>query len=250
MSSDPLSGGTCGVCGHDGDYVKTEEPTRENYHCGRCRASLRYRMQADAISATYGRPGVPFAQLVEGTLSRLDIYEPGIIGAFRSFLSEVPGYVRSYYWEQVAPGTQHKGVRCEDLRSLTFADESFDLVISSDIFEHVRGPLQAFAEIFRVLRVGGFHVFTVPLAWPLPGITKARVDYSGPDDRFLEPPEYHGCPTDPAGSLVYTDFGMDLPEQLRELGFETMTHHGYQNAITFASRKTASRNLDGGAARV
>jgi hypothetical protein len=32
---------------------------------------------------------------------------------------------------------------------------------------------------------------------------------------------------------------MDLPEQLRELGFETFTHHGYKNAVTFVSRKPA-----------
>ena len=238
MSPDPLSGGTCDVCGHAGPYLKDEAPTRENYQCGRCRASLRYRMQACAIAATYGRPRVPFAQLVgDGTLGRLAIYEPGIIGAFRGFLRELPGYVSSYYWEETAPGEEREGVRCEDLRSLTFDDETFDLVISSDILEHVRGPLEAFAEIFRVLRPGGVHAFTVPLLWPLPGSTKARVDYSGPDDEFLEPPEYHGCPTDPAGSLVYTDFGMDLPEQLRELGFETVTHHGFRNAITFVSRK-------------
>ena len=61
----------------------------------------------------------------------------------------------------------------------------------------------------------------------------------GPDDKFLVPPVYHGSPVDPQGSLVYTDFGMDLPENLRELGFETVTHHGYRNAITFVSRKPA-----------
>ena len=53
------------------------------------------------------------------------------------------------------------------------------------------------------------------------------------------PPVYHGSPVDPQGSLVYTDFGMDLPEQLRELGFETVTHHDYKNAVTFVSRRPA-----------
>jgi SAM-dependent methyltransferase len=195
-------------------------------------------MQASAISATYGRPGVPLAQLVdEGVLAGLEIYEPGIIGPFRQLLGGQPGYRNSFYWPEVDPGNEYEGVRCEDLRDLTFPDESFDLVISSDILEHVRGPMQAFAEIFRVLRAGGRHAFTVPLGWPLPGATNARVDYSGPDDEFLVPPQYHGHPTDPRGSLVYTDFGMDLPEQLREIGFDTVTHHGYRNAITFVSLK-------------
>ncbi len=95
----------------------------------------------------------------------------------------------------------------------------------------------AFAEVLRVLRPGGHHIFTVPLRWPLPGTTGSRVDYSGSDDVFLVPPEYHGSPHDPRGSLVYTDFGMDLPEKLRELGFETATHHGYKQAVTFVSRR-------------
>jgi SAM-dependent methyltransferase len=238
LSDDVLAGGTCGVCGNAGDYVRTDAPTRENYQCPACRASLRYRQQAGAIAATYGRPGVPLAELVRaGAFGDLAIYEPGIIGPLRELLRDLPGYVNSYYWPQVDRGGERDGVRCEDLRDLTFADESFDLVISSDIFEHVRGPMEAFAEIFRVLRPGGHHIFTVPLRWPFPSTTTSRVDYSGPEDRFLVPPEYHGCPTDPAGSLVYTDFGMDLPEELRALGFDTATYHGYRNAITFASRK-------------
>ena len=233
-----IGAGVCGLCGHSGEYVRREAPTREEHHCQACGASLRYRQQASAIAASYGRPGVPLAQLLdEDFFAALAIYEPGIIGPFRGLLRERPGYVNSYYWPDVAPGDEHEGVRCEDLRDLTFPNDAFDLVISSDIFEHVRGPVPAFAEIFRVLRPGGRHVFTVPLVWPLPHTTRSRVDYSGPEDKFLLPPVYHGSPVDPQGSLVYTDFGMDLPEQLRELGFETVTHHGYRNAITFDSRK-------------
>ena len=187
---------------------------------------------------------MPLAQLVDDSaLGRLEIFEPGIIGPFRQFLGGLPGYASSYYWPDVAPGTEHEGVRCEDLRKLTFEDESFDLVVSSDILEHVRGPLDAFAEILRVLRPGGRHAFTVPLFWPLPSTTTTRVDYSGPEDKFLVPPVYHGCPTDAAGALVYTDFGMDLPEQLREIGFETVTHHGYRNAITFVSSKPGAHRV-------
>jgi SAM-dependent methyltransferase len=233
-----VGAGRCGVCGHTGEYVRTEAPTRENHECQACRASLRYRLQASAITAAYGCPDLPLAKLLEQASFRdLVIYEPGIIGPFRSLLRGLPDYFSSYYWPDVPPGEDREGVRCEDLRSLTFSDDSLDLVISSDIFEHVRGPMPAFAEILRVLRPGGYHIFTVPLLWPLPGATQARVDYSGPEDKFLVPPEYHGSPLDPKGSLVYTDFGMDLPEELRELGFETVTHHGYRQAVTFVSRK-------------
>jgi len=211
---------------------------REHHACRRCQASLRYRLQASAIAATYGQPDSTLAQLAsEPSFRELAVYEPGIVGPFRAFLRDLPRYVNSYFWADVSPGQERDGVRCEDLRDMTFADDSFDLVISSDIFEHVRGPSSAFAEIYRVLRPGGHHIFTVPLRWPLPSTTESRVDYSGAEDVFLATPVYHGSPVDPKGSLVYTDFGMDLPEQLRELGFETVTHHGHTYAVTFASRK-------------
>jgi SAM-dependent methyltransferase len=226
------------VCVHVGGYVRGEGPTRENFRCAECGASLRYRLQAEAIAATSGSPDASLAELCgEPSFRSLAIYEPGIVGPFRRFLRKLPGYLNSYWWPEVEPGETHEGVRCEDLRRLTLSDESVDLVISSDIFEHVRDPMRAFAEVFRVLRPGGHHIFTVPLRWPLPSTTRARVDYSGPEDVFLDSPQYHGSPTDSKGSLVYTDFGMDLPEELRGVGFETVTHHGYRNAVTFASRR-------------
>ena len=218
----------------------TGAPTLESHECGACRASLRYRVQARTICRALNHPSAVLAELVEEPGVRsLAVYEPGIIGPLRGVLGRIPGYVNSYFWPGLAPGEEQDGVRCEDLRALSFADGSFDLVVSSDIFEHVRDPIPGFAEILRVLRPGGMHVFTVPIAWPLPGTTRARVDWSGPEDVMLMPAEYHGSPTDPRGSLVYTDFGMDLPEDLRAIGFETVAHHGYRNAITFVSTRPA-----------
>ena len=39
----------------------------------------------------------------------------------------------------------------------TFADASFDLVITSDVFEHVLDPSRGFSEIARTLRPSGVH---------------------------------------------------------------------------------------------
>lgn len=195
-------------------------------------------MQARAIAWSQGLPGEPLASLCDRSSFReLAVYEPGISGPLRRHLRRLPNYSNSYLWPDVEPGHKRGRVRCEDLRELTFGDESFDLIVSSDIFEHVRGPMEAFDESCRVLRPGGQHVFTVPLRWPLPGRTKRLVDYSGPEDVFLAPPRFHGSPTDPKGSRVYTEFGMDLPESLRSIGFETAVLHGFKNAVTFISRR-------------
>jgi SAM-dependent methyltransferase len=238
-AADPLiADGTCAVCGKTGTFERTPRPTRESFACRSCRASLRYRCQARALVSVLGGGDVSLRELArKGGLADLDVYEPGVIGPFRRLLRKRCRYVQSYPWPGVAPGASRDGVRCEDLQALTFPDASFDLVITSDVFEHVRDPQAGFAEVHRVLRPGGSHVFTVPVAWPLPATTTARVDTTTDEDVHLLPPQYHGSPHDPQGSLVYTDFGMDLPESLRGLGFTTAVHHGYRNALTFVATR-------------
>ena len=57
-----------------------------------------------------------------------------------------------------SPGTIVNAVRCENLEHLTFDNESVDLHITQDVFEHLFDPAAAFREIARTLRLGGAHV--------------------------------------------------------------------------------------------
>jgi len=51
---------------------------------------------------------------------------------------------------------------CGDVCDLPFADASFDLVLATDILEHVEDDQRAVREIARVLRPGGHVLITVP----------------------------------------------------------------------------------------
>lgn len=52
------------------------------------------------------------------------------------------------------------------LPHLPFADDSFDLAVSLDVFEHIEDDVAAIAEVRRVLRPGGRLIATVPaLRW-------------------------------------------------------------------------------------
>jgi SAM-dependent methyltransferase len=53
-------------------------------------------------------------------------------------------------------------VQRADVCALPFRDASFDLVLATDVLEHVRDEARAVAELHRVLRPGGALVATVP----------------------------------------------------------------------------------------
>ena len=203
----------CTVCGHTGYLRREEKSIRETYRCGGCGASLRYREQARLILNHFSREGSErLADIAnEAEFQNLRIYEPGLIGPFRKFFQKLPHYHTSYFWNDVEPGESREGVQCQDLMNLTYEDDSFDLVLSSDIFEHVRKPFVGFKEVNRVLKPGGFHIFSIPLQCPMRPTTVYRVDTNGPEDVFVLPKHYHSAPMG-GKSLVYTDFGEDMVE--------------------------------------
>ncbi|MGN2640229.1 class I SAM-dependent methyltransferase [Nocardia takedensis] len=73
---------------------------------------------------------------------------------------------------EVPPGASARTVRGDAL-ALPFDDEEFDVVIASEILEHIPHDDAAIAELVRVLRPGGQLVVTVPrwlperLCWAL-----------------------------------------------------------------------------------
>jgi SAM-dependent methyltransferase len=229
--------GTCNVCGLDQRFTRGSETAREGYRCSNCDASLRYRGQADALIRCYAQRGSrSIAELVnEPDFARLAVWEPGVLGPFRMYLEWLPNYVMSDFWPDVRPGDTRDGVRCEDLMNLTLPFDSFDLVITSDIFEHVRKPYAGFAEVHRVLRPGGRHIFSIPVQDPMAPNTVERVDTSGDDDVFILEPRYHLGPKR-SQHLVYTDFGLDLVDRLADVGFDT-------DIIRFASPSADASRL-------
>lgn len=212
--------GVCSICGTEGRFRRTQRAIRESYNCPGCNGSLRYQAQAQAVLAWLGLGAESLVQVgLDRKATELRVFEPGISGPFRKILARSRRYEQSYFWPEIATGQLRDGVRCEDLHALTYADECFDLVISSDIFEHVRHPDLAFSETCRVLVPGGAHIFTVPAQEPLREKTVSRVDVSGDEDVYILPPHYHGSPTGEP-SLVYNDFGRDLLDLLSEAGFD------------------------------
>ena len=213
MSDKVVYQGLCSICGKKGEFAPREGlSTRESYPCPHCRASLRWRDQAAIVLDEFGKGlSISLANLAaSGRLDAIDIFEPALKGPFVNAFKNLPRYVRSYYWPDMALGEKDaNGVRNEDLTRLTFADDSFDLVITSDVMEHVYDYKAAFAQVLRVLKLGGIHVFSIPTDWPLPEVSEARVRVVDGVEEHIKPARYHTS-GDGTPCIVYTDFGADL----------------------------------------
>jgi SAM-dependent methyltransferase len=105
------------------------------------------------------------------------------------------------------------------VQCLTFDDGSFDLVTSTEVFEHVPDDRRAFVEVHRVLRPGGALVFTVPLMETGSTLERARLEHGALV--HLTEPEYHGDRLRGRGRvLAFRTYGSDILDRLRAAGFE------------------------------
>jgi SAM-dependent methyltransferase len=133
-------------------------------------------------------------------------------GVSMKIRAEAANYVGTHYFPDRPFGAVVDGWRNENIEKTTFPDESFDLVLSLDVTEHVFDPGAMFRDIYRTLRPGGLYVSTFPVRKWLAesAVPLARLRPDGGVDFLKDPPEYHGNPIDGKGSLVTWDYGYDI----------------------------------------
>jgi SAM-dependent methyltransferase len=197
------------------------------FRCPMCGPSVLLRLSRETIGVRCLRCGASAATL---SLARVledvrpgfrseAVYEMSSRGPWFRFLRrDVPRLTGSEYFDDLQPGAWRGGVQCQDVQRLTFADASFGVCTSTEVFEHVPDDARGFREIRRVLRPGGIFVFTVPLSRAQATVERAALR-DGEVEHLL-PPAYHGDRIRGRGKvLVYRDYGMDIVERLRREGF-------------------------------
>ena len=193
---------------------------RERLECEHCHLNNRQRAILSVIKAAVQQ------RQVLGKDLRLYAMEQ-ITPVFQWLHSHLPGVecVGSEYLGDDLPGGTIQdglmpGMRHENVECLSFASDSFDLMLSNDVLEHVNDPTAAIGEIYRVLKPGGELFLSVPFHIHL-DVNQCRAKRLDQGDIVYHlPPDYHGNPLSSAGSLVFTDFGWEFVAQLQAAGFQ------------------------------
>ena len=192
--------GYCPCCEKNVRFIAKSEWLRDDYLCSNCGSLPRERALMFCLEKFYPN------------WRELTIHEssPVFRGASKHLAEECKNYLPSFFYPDISPGTYFKGYRCENLEELTFKDESIDIHVTQDVFEHILEPGKAFKEIKRTLKGGGSHIFTVPMV----NKNKQSVVRAVLTDKitidYLKEPVFHGNPITDEGSLVTIDWGYDI----------------------------------------
>lgn len=232
----------CSVCGYKGkgfklarvinkelaDAWKIDEnlrakfDARESSFCPQCENSARTRGLASAILSAYPLGDVKNLEewVLEANKKGLRVAEINSCGKLHftlSFLDHLSysEYVSKNNWKT---RIKHwlKKISNQDFSRLGYFDSSFDLVLHSEVIEHVNDPDLALSECRRVLKKDGVCLFTVPLI--LSRFTKRKATIVDGQVQNLDTPSFHGSGEN--DNLVFWEFGHDaIPQWHTKIAF-------------------------------
>lgn len=167
---------------------------QQGFICQSCNSNLRIMTLAQQILNYYNYKGSFEMFINTNTFSELKILEINDAGALKMFIDFSDNY---------------RFTEFSELGHLKLPDNAFDVVIHSDVLEHLVDPVIGLKECYRVLNDEGILFYTVPLLVDRPSINRKGL-----------PKSYH-LPNsdDDSTQLVHTEFGHDFWKVLFEAGF-------------------------------
>jgi ubiquinone/menaquinone biosynthesis C-methylase UbiE len=112
---------------------------------------------------------------------------------------------------------------------LTFGNDCFDLVIHSETLEHLHDYELALSEVRRVLKPGGYQIYSIPLLHDRQ--TRRRISRDAAGKLIhLHPLSTHGLEEE---YPVVWEFGGDFISNRRELIYEIHYDNYLQNKTVF-----------------
>lgn len=196
----------CPLCGPSLFLALAKDPFLTR--CLRCRANVTNLAIAEAIRRNISH------------LEAKDGYEMSHYGSTYEFLKRRCRTLEcSEFFPSHPLGATVNGVRNEDAQQLTFADRSFDILTSNQVFEHVPDNARCFHECHRVLRPGGSMFFAVPMHDSARTEQVARLENG--EIKWLSTPEFHSSRTTGPNSVpVFWRFSVnDILDYVQRTGF-------------------------------
>lgn len=204
--------GICSICETETVFSATGPFFRNTLCCLKCNSRPRHRALMHVLKTFF--PKWRDLAIHEGS--------PGWDPLSKRLTSECKNYTASQYDIRVpfgsvvdAPRHLARRYNSENLEDQTFADNSFDLVLTQDVFEHIFRPDLAIKEIARTLKIGGATLMTAPIVMRQHASRRRAFIENGQVKHLLEP-QYHGNPLPGEGALVTVDWGYDIVAYLQK----------------------------------
>ena len=231
--------GLCNLTAAETDFSISSDNLREDVVSQTTHSINRHRQVVCALSmALFGYPHASLAEITAHVNRRaLRAYSAEANSALFLFLKQHMNpdlfTYSEYFGEEHQSGAVVNGVIHQDLQQTSFEDESFDVILTCEVFEHIPDAHRAEREVVRILKPGGVYCFTVPF---IPhGEHDLVLAEKTPDGkiRHFEEPQYHGDPLRPEeGILVYNIFSFnDLKRRFEALGCRFSTYRFWSKSL-------------------
>lgn len=210
----------CTICASPKAESTKPGGKREDIFCYNCSARRRDQDQAQVILGLISDGTAASLNAVVDSALRtgrdLRILEVALSGPFIAVFEKLPGYIQGYRWLEGSNKSQQQAVQYCDLEKIPFADNSFDLVLTSEVLPFVEQENLAHQEIWRVLKPGGAHVASFPMDWPAPAATEEF--YMQDSEAETLSPRLFKTP-DGLSLPLRRKYGMDLVARLKNDGY-------------------------------
>lgn len=247
--------GYCNICANLTIFHTRHPNFREHVRCWRCGSVNRHRQIAAVMLSTVHGTGTTaswFSSLRRLPRS-LTVWTAETTRSLHANLRKHLGencIASEFVDAGIASGQVVKGVLHVDIQHTHFHDNSLDYILTSDVMEHVPYPELALKETYRILKPGGYHIFTAPFYHHrFTNEVRSELGVDGSMTHHRQP-WYHDDPLRHQGVLAYTVFAPELLCQIEKVGFEAQLlrlHsplHGIygQNGLVIVACKAAPPN--------
>jgi SAM-dependent methyltransferase len=189
----------CTCCGsHFKTFASFGVPRRPNAWCPKCESLERHRLLWKFLEDK--------TNFYTANLKVLHVAPETV---FFKFISKQKNI--DYYPADKFPTVYPRGTHFIDLLNINFGDNTFDAIICNHVFQYIEEDRKAMAELYRVLKPGGWAILQVPI--------DKKLSRTYEDDSITDPKERER----EFGLAEHVRFyGLDYINRLSEVGFKVI----------------------------